>query len=314
RAVIPLVTVPTIYEVPLLLEDAGLGNYIVERLGLSPTATDLEDWQEMVARIKEPKEKVSVAIVGKYVGLPDSYISVREALRHAAFHHHRDVEIEWINSEDLEKVKDLDALQRVQGILVPGGFDARGIEGKILAARYARENKIPYLGLCLGMQIMVIELARHALGSAEPNSTEFNPRTTDPVIDLLPEQKAISDKGGTMRLGSIPCRVLPGTLAARAYGRELISERRRHRFEVNNDYRDVLTRAGLIISGTSPDGRLVEIAEMAGHPFMLGTQFHPEFLSRPNRPAPLFRDLMGAVVARSEELKRKQKVLAGAEE
>lgn len=306
RAVIPLLTAPTIYQVPLILEESGLGDLIVEKMALPAKSHDLADWQKMVERIVRPKERVRVAVVGKYVGLPDSYISVREALHHAALAHNRDIEILWILSSDLEKGKEWERLESAQGIVVPGGFDSRGIEGKILAARLAREKKIPYLGLCLGMQIMVIELARHALESPEPNSTEFNPKTPYPVIDLLPEQKGVTEKGGTMRLGAQPCRVLPATLAARAYGRDLISERRRHRFEVNNDYRGLLTENGMIISGTSPDGRLVEIAELADHPFMLGTQFHPEFLSRPDRPHPLFRDFIGAV---KELAKHKEPVL-----
>jgi CTP synthase len=295
RAVIPLITVPTVYEVPLLLEEAGLGDFIVERLELPRHRKDLSAWREMVEKIKESKEGLSIGVVGKYVTLPDAYISMREALRHAALYHDREVEIEWIDAEELEKGRGWERLDEVGGIVIPGGFDVRGIEGKIKACRYAREKKVPYLGLCLGMQVMIIELARHALGSEEPNSTEFDPRTRYPVVDLLPEQRGISEMGGTMRLGAHPCRVLPQTLAFKAYGQELISERRRHRFEVNNDYRELLKEGGLIISGTSPDGRLIEIAELKDHPWMVGTQFHPEFKSRPNRPHPLFRDFIGAV-------------------
>ena len=295
RAVIPLITVPTIYEVPLLLEEAGLGDFIMERLELPRRRKDLSAWREMVKKIKEPKEQLRIGVVGKYVTLPDAYISVREALCHAALYHDREVDIDWIDAEELEKGRGWERLDKVRGIVIPGGFDVRGIEGKIKACRYAREKKMPYLGLCLGMQVMVIELARHALGSEEPNSTEFDPQTRYPVIDLLPEQRGISEMGGTMRLGAYPCRVLPDTLAFKAYGQELISERRRHRFELNNDYRELLKEAGLIISGTSPDGRLAEIAELKDHPWMVGSQFHPEFKSRPNRPHPLFCDFIGAV-------------------
>jgi len=301
RAVIPLITVPTIYEVPLLLEEAGLGDFIMERLELPRRRKDLSAWREMVEKMKEPKERLPIGVVGKYVALPDAYISVREALRHAALYHDREVEIDWIDAEELEKGRGWEHLDEVGGIVIPGGFDVRGIEGKIKACRYAREKKVPYLGLCLGMQVMIIELARHALGSEEPNSTEFDPQTRYPVIDLLPEQRGISEMGGTMRLGGYPCRVLPHTLAFKTYGQELISERRRHRFEVNNDYRELLKEAGLIISGTSPDGCLIEIAELKDHPWMVGTQFHPEFKSRPNRPHPLFRDFIGAVKEAEKE-------------
>ncbi len=301
RAVIPLITVPVIYEVPLLLEEAGLGDFIMERLELPRRREDLSAWREMVKKIEEPKERLPIGVVGKYVTLPDAYISVREALRHAALYHDREVEIDWIDAEELEKGRGWERLDEVGGIVIPGGFDVRGIEGKVKACRYAREKKVPYLGLCLGMQVMIIELARHALGSEEPNSTEFDPQTRCPVIDLLPEQRGISEMGGTMRLGAYPCRLLPDTLAFKAYGQELISERRRHRFEVNNDYRELLKEGGLIISGTSPDGRLVEIAELNDHPWMMGTQFHPEFKSRPNRPHPLFRDFIHAVKQAAEK-------------
>ncbi len=301
RAVIPLITVPVIYEVPLLLEEAGLGEFIMERLELPRRRKDLSAWREMVRKIKEPKARLPIGVVGKYVTLPDAYISVREALRHAALYHDREVEIDWIDAEELEKGRGWERLDEVRGIVIPGGFDVRGIEGKIKACRYAREKKVPYLGLCLGMQVMVIELARHALGSEEPNSTEFDPQTRYPVIDLLPEQGDISEMGGTMRLGAYPCRVLRDTLAFKAYDQESVSERHRHRFEVNNDHRGLLQEAGLIISGTSPDGRLIEIAELKDHPWMVGTQFHPEFKSRPNRPHPLFRDFIGAVKEAEKE-------------
>jgi CTP synthase len=223
-------------------------------------------------------------------------MSVREALNHAGLALGRETEMLWVSSAELEKGKGWEGLREADGIVVPGGFGSRGIEGKILAAKYARENKVPYLGLCLGMQVMVIEFARHVLGSEEANSTEFDRGTPHPVIDLMPEQRAIADMGGTMRLGLYPCVLQPGTRAAEAYGLERTEERHRHRFEFNNAYREILSRQGMIYSGISPDGRLVEIAELANHPFMLGSQFHPEFLSRPNRPHPLFRAFLSAAI------------------
>lgn len=294
EAVIPLVTVSNIYEIPLILEDAGMGSILTRKLGLTDTTSDLQAWSEMVERIKAPKESLVIGLVGKYVELPDAYLSVHESLQHAGLYHDRRVQVEWISSEALERGEDLDRLERLSGIVVPGGFGDRGIEGKILAARYARERGVPYLGLCLGMQVMVIELARKAIGSDEPHSTEFAPQTRYPVIDLLPEQRDISDKGGTMRLGAYPCELVPGTRAAEAYGVSNVMERHRHRFELNNEYRTLLSEAGLIFSGLSPDRRLVEIAEIADHPWMVGSQFHPEFKSRPDRPHPLFRDFVGA--------------------
>ncbi len=292
QAVMPLLTLPVIYETPLILEEAGLGQLIVEMLDLPNISVDLSEWRRLVAQMKEPKESVSIAIVGKYVELRDSYISVKEALRHAAVYHDRDVEIRWIHSEDLERDGD-SLLRSVQGIVVPGGFGVRGIEGMVTAARYARENKIPYLGLCLGMHVMIIEYARYVLGSPEPNSTEFDLKTPYPVIDLLPEQRQASGKGGTMRLGGYPCHLVTGTRAASAYGEQVVYERHRHRFEFNNDFRETLEGAGLVFSGLSPEGNLVEIGELRDHPFMVGCQFHPEFRSRPNRAHPLFRDFVG---------------------
>ncbi len=296
EAVIPLETAETIYEVPLILEEAGLGPYVAARLGLSTGPADLSEWREMVNRIKAPKERLDIALVGKYVQLQDAYISVRESLMHAGFHQGVDVNIHWVNSEELEKGRGYDALEQVDGIVVPGGFGYRGIEGKVQAARYARENKVPYLGLCLGMQVMVIEFARYLVGNDEPNSTEFDHSTRYPVIDLLPEQRSISDMGGTMRLGVYPCRLVPGTRAAQAYGVPEVLERHRHRFELNNEFRDMLTKGGLVASGISPDGRLVEICEVADHPWMVGSQFHPEFQSRPNRPHPLFVGFISAAM------------------
>jgi len=299
RAVIPLVTTDVLYAVPLLLEEAGLGNFLIERLNLNAQAMpDLSDWRSMVEAMRALREPLPIAIVGKYVELQDAYMSVRESLYHAGVAHHVDVKIDWILSEDLEKGRSLDRLAKAHGIVVPGGFGYRGIEGKIIAARYAREHRVPYLGLCLGMQVMCIELARAIRGSDEPNSTEFDHTSSFPIIDLMPEQRDIADMGGTMRLGSYPCALVPGTRAAHAYKAAVVHERHRHRFEFNNAYRDIMTKNGMVLSGLSPDGRLVEIAELADHPFMVGSQFHPEFKSRPNRPHPLFKGLIEAAAAR----------------
>ena len=293
RAVIPLPTVSTIYEVPLVLEAEGLGQLIIDKLGLGARQSDLKQWQELVNLIKTPREPVNIALVGKYVELKDAYFSVREALYHAALYHGRDTALHWVPSETLEGDGDYSVLRSAQGIVVPGGFGVRGIEGMIKAATYAREKKIPYLGLCLGMQVMVIEFARHVFGSTEPNSTEFDANTPYPVIDLLPEQRSKETKGGTMRLGNYPCQLVDGSHGAIAYGQDLVYERHRHRYEFNNKYRDKLEKAGMVFSGLSPDGRLVELCELADHPWMLACQFHPEFSSRPGRPHPLFRDFIG---------------------
>jgi len=293
EAVIPLVTSETIYEVPLLLEDAGLGEFIVSRLNLKSGKSNLEDWRDIVARLKALKEPVIIGLVGKYVELRDAYYSVREALCHAALAHNREVKIEWLDSEELDGTAD-DKLGQVQGIVVPGGFGYRGIEGMIKAATFAREREIPYLGLCLGMQIMVIEFGRHVFHTEKVNSTEFDASSAYPVIDLLPEQRGIEQKGGTMRLGTYPCHLVAGTTAARAYGTEVVYERHRHRYEFNNNFRQPLEEAGLVPSGLSPDGRLVEITELRDHPWMLACQFHPEFKSRPDSPHPLFLGFIGA--------------------
>ncbi len=297
RAVIPLSTVSTIYEIPLILEEAGLGNLLMEMLDLPIEGGDLSEWRSLVERIKAPKQPVSIGLVGKYVELHDAYLSVREALSHAATYHDREADIHWINSEDLEKSEaDVDGLFRsVQGIIVPGGFGQRGIEGMAKAAGYARKHEIPYFGLCLGMQVMVVEYARYVFNTSEPNSTEFALNTAYPVIDLLPEQRGIAGKGGTMRLGAYPCYLVEGTRAARAYGESLVYERHRHRFELNNSYRRIFEERGLIASGLSPQGRLVEIVEIKDHPWFVGVQFHPEFRSRPNRPHPLFFSFIGEV-------------------
>ncbi len=294
EAVIPLPTISTVYEVPLFLEEHGLGKLIVNKLGIQAQEPDLSEWRSMVASMKETREPVNIALVGKYVELKDAYYSVREALQHAALYHKRSLNITWVSSEGLEKEGAEAQLRNVQGIVVPGGFGIRGIEGMIKAAKYARENKIPYLGLCLGMQVMVIEFARDVFKSDKPNSSEFDPDTPYPVIDLMPGQAGIVNKGKTMRLGDYPCELPEGSHASEAYGEALIHERHRHRYEFNNKYRSQLEDAGLMCSGLSPEGELVEVCEIAGHPWMLGSQFHPEFTSRPNRPHPLFRDFIGA--------------------
>ncbi len=293
QAVIPLVTVKTIYEIPLILEECGLGQLIVDKLGIEARKANLEPWRGMVERIKTPHEPVKIALVGKYVELNDAYYSVREALYHAALYNDRTLDLFWVHSEDLDKIDAESLLRTAQGIIVPGGFGIRGIEGMVKAARYARENNIPYFGLCLGMQVMVIEFARHVLNTEEPNSTEFNPNTSYPVIDYMLEQKTLQTKGGNMRLGNFPCKLIDGSLAAKAYGQPLVQERHRHRLELNNKYREPLSKAGMIFSGVSPDNNLVEICELKNHRWMLGCQFHPEFLSRPGRPQPLFREFIG---------------------
>lgn len=303
KAVIPAVTSDILYAIPLDLEETGLGDLVVERLKLEEKVSqpDLTEWTEIIAEIRRPKTSVRIGIVGKYVELHDAYMSVREALYHAGIANNRIVEVEWIYSGDLEKGKGWERFSGLDGVVVPGGFGERGIEGKIMTARWARENGVPYLGLCLGMQVMCIEFARQVLQSDEPNSTEFDANTEHPVISLMPDQHQLADMGGTMRLGAYPCHLVPGTKAAEAYGAELVQERHRHRWEFNNDYREVLGAAGMVFSGLSPDGRLVEIAELTEHPFMVGSQFHPEFKSRPNRPHPLFRAFMAAAVARQEK-------------
>ena len=261
---------------------------LINKLNLKAGPQDLAPWRDMIKRLQSPREPINIALVGKYVELHDAYFSVREALHHAALHYNRDINLQWIPSESLEDCDPGTFLHSVQGIVMPGGFGDRGIEGMIRTVTYAREHKVPYLGLCLGMQVMVIEFARHILKSNEPNSTEFNPKTRYPVIDYLPEQRTMKNMGGTMRLGNYPCHLVPGTKAAAVYGKPLIQERHRHRYEFNNEYRDMMEKAGLVYSGLSPDGKLVEVCELTGHPWMVGCQFHPEFGSRPNRPHPLF--------------------------
>ncbi len=298
-AVVPLRTAETIYEVPLMLEVAGLGKRLVTELDLQGHAPELGDWQALVAAVKRGGERLAVGIVGKYVDLHDSYMSIAEAIDHAAIAHGLSADIHWINSEELETLSAEEvqrALQQVSGIVVAPGFGPRGVEGKILAAKHAREQQVPYLGLCYGMQMAVIEFGRHISGLSGANSTEIDPRTPNPIIDLMPDQRDLADMGGTMRLGLYPCKLAPGTKAAAAYGEAVVQERHRHRFEFNNAYREGLIEDGLVISGTSPDGRLVEIIEVKDHPWMVGTQFHPEFKSRPTRPHPLFRDFIAAAL------------------
>ncbi|HVA85186.1 MAG TPA: CTP synthase [Candidatus Saccharimonadales bacterium] len=300
-AVIPAETAETIYEVPLLFEQSGMGDLIVRELNLEKaTEPDLGAWRAMVERIKRPKPILEIAIVGKYIELPDAYLSVSEALRHAAWAHEVDAKIRWVDSEALTVENVDETLAGAAGVLVPGGFGHRGIEGKVLAARYARERRVPYLGLCLGLQCAVIEFARQVIGSRDVNSTEFDMFTANPVIDFMPDQRELEDKGGTMRLGLYPARLTPGSRAAAVYGTEVIYERHRHRFEVNNRYRALLEGAGMVLSGQSPDGRLVEIVELRDHPWYVASQFHPEFRSRPERPHPLFDGFIASALAVSD--------------
>ncbi len=304
RAVIPAVTSDILYSIPLKLEEEGLGDFIAERLKLPSTKPDLSGWNELIEEIKRPKPPIKIGIAGKYVELHDAYMSVREALYHAGITSGRQIDVEWIHTGDLEKGKDWGQFEGLAGVIVPGGFGYRGVEGKVMVARWARENKVPYLGLCLGMQVMCIELARDLYDTDEPNSTEFDSKTEMPIISLMPDQHGLADMGGTMRLGIYPCHLKPGTKAADAYQADLVQERHRHRWEFNNAFRQELSKHGLVYSGLSPDGRLVEIAELADHPFMVGSQFHPEFKSRPNRPHPLFQGFLQAAITYEEEHKQ----------
>ena len=297
EAVIPNPDADTIYAVPLTFAREGLDDIIVQRLGLPAGPRDLAEWESLVERLRHPQHRVRIALVGKYVALPDAYLSVCEALTHAGIASNARVEVLWVDAEALEQASDPEELLgEADGVLVPGGFGSRGIEGKIRAARYARERGVPYLGLCLGMQVAVIEVARHVCGLEGANSTEFDPATPHPVIDILPEQRSVTGKGGTMRLGQYPCVLQPGTRSRGIYGQEVVMERHRHRYEVNNEYRAVLERAGVVWSGLSPDGRLVEMMELADHPMFVGCQFHPELQSRPNRPHPLFQAFVQAAL------------------
>ena len=298
KAVIGMTNAETIYEVPLHLEEAGLGEFIVQELALPKHQPQMQEWIELVARIKHPRPALTIGLVGKYVELHDAYLSVAESLDHAGWYHDVDIHIKWINSEALEQMGDNyeEALEGVAGIVVPGGFGHRGIEGKIKAANFARRNNIPYLGLCLGLQVAVIEFARNVLGLADANSSEFDPQNANPVIDLMHTQRNVSDKGGTMRLGNWVCCLTAGTKAYQAYEEPIVFERHRHRYEFNNDYRKRMEKHGLVVSGRSADNSLIEIVELKDHPWFVASQFHPEFKSRPTRPHPLFRDFVGASV------------------
>ena len=297
RAVISLPDADSIYKVPLALEEQGLTDVICEELGIEAGPADLDAWRELCRRIDEPQGTLTVGLVGKYITMPDAYMSVTESLRHAGFFHNVKVDIKWISSETLEH-GDLSPLEDVDAVLVPGGFGHRGIEGKINASRFARLNKVPYLGLCLGMQCAVIGFARDVLDAPDANSTEFNFATSHPVIDLLPEQRDVADKGGTMRLGLYPCTLAPRSRAQAAYDEKIVYERHRHRYEFNNAYREPLEEAGMVFSGEYQAKKLVEIIELPDHPFFIASQFHPEFRSRPNRPHPLFREFVRAACAR----------------
>jgi CTP synthase len=301
RAVIPLLTMPSIYQVPLVLEEAGLGDYVCERMNIEPTSRDLTDWRAWVERLQHPVHSVNVAVVGKYVELPDAYLSVKESLIHAGVAHNAAVNVHWIHSQDVTAANAAETFAGIDGIVVPGGFGERGFEGKVQAARYCRLNNVPYLGLCFGLHVMAVEFGRAFFNTEDCNSTENDPETAYPVITLLDEQRRVVDKGGTMRLGSYPCRLVPGTMAREAYGVDEVQERHRHRYEFNNEYRDQFESAGLVASGTSPDGGLVEICEIRDHAWMVGSQFHPEFRSRPNRPHPLFSGFMRATVERQRK-------------
>ncbi len=304
--VIENLTLPNLYEAPLMLEKANFSAVVCRELGITAPAPDLEEWVQMVkkSRTGEQVKTVHIGLVGKYVELHDAYLSVMEALRHAGFYHEARIEIHWIDSGEItEETKD-ELLSGLDGCLVPGGFGSRGIEGMILATRYAREHGLPYFGICLGMQVAVIEFARHAAGMPDANSREFDEHCTHKVIDFMPGQSDEVNKGGTLRLGAYPCRIQPGTVMERCYQQTLISERHRHRYEFNNDYREILEAAGLTVSGTSPDGRLVETVELSDRPFYVGVQYHPEFKSRPNHPHPLFQGFIGAALTFQQEDKQ----------
>ncbi|MCH7801255.1 MAG: CTP synthase, partial [Chloroflexi bacterium] len=294
EAVLTLPTVSSVYEVPLILQDEGLGELIQETLHLRFQKQDLVDWRKLVTAIHKPKESMPIAVVGKYVDLEDSYISVKEALLHAGLHFDRDIEVRWVGAEEIEEVGADSLLESVSGIVVPGGFGPRGFEGMIEAVQYARDHEVPFLGLCLGLQAMVVEIARNLMGKDGANSTEMNPNTPYPVIDLMESQKDVDEMGGSMRLGLYPCELVKDTWSSKAYGQDMVQERHRHRWEFNNTFREEFEAVGLWPAGLSPDGKLIEIMEFTDHPFMVGTQFHPEFRSRPNRPHPLFREFIGA--------------------
>lgn len=299
--VIENITIPVLYEAPLMLEEHNLSDIVCRELGIDAPTPDLHDWRQMVDKIHSAEHTVTIGLVGKYVQLHDAYLSVAEALRHAGYAFHTNVSIEWIDSEEINEQTVGGLLERCDGIVVPGGFGNRGIEGKILTAEYCRKNNLPYLGICLGMQVAVIEFARNVCGMQSANSGEFDELSKYKVIDFLPDQSHEVDKGGTLRLGAYPCKIAEGTQMYRCYGKTEISERHRHRYEFNNLYRDKLAGAGLVISGTSPDGSIVETVEIAENDFFVGVQFHPEFKSRPNKPHPLFCGLIEAALGHAEK-------------
>jgi CTP synthase len=299
-AVVNAADARNLYEIPLVMHDEGLDGTVCKLFGFADLDIDLSEWEILVDKVETATTPVRIGIIGKYVSLPDAYLSVVESLKHGGFFHSADVEVEWVQAEDVEGLLADGRLRDLDGIVIPGGFGERGVEGKVAAAGYAREHEIPCLGLCLGMQVMTIEFARNVLGLTGANSSEFDPLTPHPVIDLMDAQRDVTEKGGTMRLGAYVAELQPGSQVARAYGREVVSERHRHRYEFNPRYRSRYDGTGFVCSGTSPDGRLVEFIELEGHPFWVGTQAHPEFKSRPERPAPLFREFVGAALARSE--------------
>lgn len=303
EAVVEARDADTLYAVPMMMKEQRLDDIVVKHLRLEAPPADMTEWESMLERVRGLQHTTEIAIVGKYVALHDAYLSIVESLGHAGIDSNTDVKIRWVNAEEVYDHNVDQLLNGVDGVLVPGGFGDRGIEGKVAAIRYAREKKIPFFGICLGMQVAVVEYARSVVGLDGANSSEINPVTSYPVIDLLPEQKDIEDLGGTMRLGLYPCKLAPGSLAIDCYGEELVYERHRHRYEFNNEYREMIEGAGLKISGTSPDGRLVEIVECPDHPWFLAVQFHPEFTSRPNRPQPLFREFVKAAL--NEKLQEK---------
>lgn len=300
-SVIECLDADTLYSIPLALQAQNMDQIVCDHLQLDCGVAEMEDWKELVKKVTSLTKKTKIALVGKYVELQDAYLSVVEALKHAGYAFDADVEVDWINSEDVSKENVAELLKDADGILVPGGFGDRGIEGKIAAIEYARTTKTPFFGICLGMQLASIEFARNVLGLSEAHSAEINADTPDPIIDLLPEQKDVEDLGGTLRLGLYPCKLIEGTKAYEAYNDEVVYERHRHRYEFNNHYRQAMEEAGFIFSGTSPDGRLVEIVELQDHPWFVASQFHPEFISRPNRPQPLFRDFMGMSLKHNEK-------------
>ena len=302
EGVISAVDAPSIYEIPLVLHEEGLDRVVCKMLQIDEDRhpVDLSSWEQVVSQVSSSDRPVRIGVVGKYINLPDAYLSVVEALRHAGFHHGAKVAVDWIQAEEVPDLLGTERLQQLDGMVIPGGFGERGIEGKVTAARFAREHEIPCLGLCLGLQVMVIDAARHLAGMDRANSREFDSLTPYPVIDLMDDQQNVVDKGGTMRLGAYVAQLTPGSVVAEAYGAEVVSERHRHRFEVNPRFRGRLEEGGLVCSGSSPDGRLVEFVELPGHPFWVGTQAHPEFKSRPDRAHPLFRELLGAALARAE--------------